>query len=39
MCGDPAKITNATGWKATTPIERSLADIMNYWDAKVTMHA
>lgn len=33
MCGNPAKITHATGWAATTPLDDSLADMLRYWES------
>jgi nucleoside-diphosphate-sugar epimerase len=31
MRGDPSKIRAATGWEARTPIEASLADMLDDW--------
>jgi GDP-4-dehydro-6-deoxy-D-mannose reductase len=32
MRGDPSKIQAATGWKATTPLDESLAGMLRYWE-------
>ena len=32
MSGNPAKIRAATGWKASTPIDASLAGLLRYWE-------
>jgi GDP-4-dehydro-6-deoxy-D-mannose reductase len=34
MRGDPAKIRAATGWKATTPLDDSLAAMLEYWECE-----
>ena len=39
MCGSPLKIGNATGWQVSTPIEKSLADILDYWSVEGKVHA
>jgi len=33
VCGDPAKITYATGWVADTPLDESLAAMLSYWES------
>lgn len=35
MCGDPSKIREATGWQATTPLDESLAAMLEYWESEV----
>ena len=32
---DPRRFHDATGWQATIPLEQSLADILDYWRARV----
>lgn len=32
---DPRRFQQLTGWRAEIPIERSLADILNYWRARI----
>jgi GDP-4-dehydro-6-deoxy-D-mannose reductase len=29
--GDPSKAERALGWKAEIPLERTLADLLQYW--------
>jgi GDP-4-dehydro-6-deoxy-D-mannose reductase len=31
MVGDPSKIEAATGWRADIPLERTLADLLDWW--------
>lgn len=33
--GDPARLSQATGWRPTISIERSLADLLDEWRARV----
>ncbi|MDQ2917540.1 MAG: GDP-mannose 4,6-dehydratase [Pseudomonadota bacterium] len=33
MCGNPAKLKRATGWKAITPLDDSLAEMLRYWES------
>jgi GDP-4-dehydro-6-deoxy-D-mannose reductase len=33
--GDPSRIEAATGWKASIPIEETLASLIDYWDSRV----
>jgi GDP-4-dehydro-6-deoxy-D-mannose reductase len=33
--GDPSKIERTTGWKVEIPFERTLADLLAYWRARV----
>ncbi|HLX29241.1 MAG TPA: GDP-mannose 4,6-dehydratase [Casimicrobiaceae bacterium] len=32
MCGDPSKMREATGWRATTPLDESLSAMLRQWD-------
>ncbi len=32
MRGDPDKIRQATGWEAVTPIDESLAAMLQHWE-------
>ena len=32
--GDPQALMSATGWRPTIPLDRSLADILDYWQQK-----
>jgi len=34
MCGDSSKIQEATGWRATTPIDDSLESMLRYWETE-----
>jgi GDP-4-dehydro-6-deoxy-D-mannose reductase len=34
--GDPSKIRETTGWEATTPLDASLAAMLDYWENEVT---
>jgi GDP-4-dehydro-6-deoxy-D-mannose reductase len=34
MRGDASKIQAATGWKATTPLDESLAAMLDYWESE-----
>jgi GDP-4-dehydro-6-deoxy-D-mannose reductase len=36
VIGDARKIERATGWKATTALDDSLAAMLNYWENKIT---
>lgn len=31
VCGDASKLRRETGWKPSVPLERTLADTLNYW--------
>jgi GDP-4-dehydro-6-deoxy-D-mannose reductase len=33
--GDPAKIERATGWRATTPLDESLAAMLAHWEKEI----
>jgi GDP-D-mannose dehydratase len=33
--GDPSKVENATGWKTEIPLQRTLAELLNYWRERV----
>jgi GDP-4-dehydro-6-deoxy-D-mannose reductase len=33
VCGDPAKIKDATAWEAATPLDDSLSDMLRYWES------
>jgi GDP-4-dehydro-6-deoxy-D-mannose reductase len=35
LCGDPSKIRLATGWEATTPLDVSLAAMLDYWESEM----
>jgi GDP-4-dehydro-6-deoxy-D-mannose reductase len=35
VCGDPSRITSDTGWRAEIPIERTLADLLDWWRREV----
>ncbi|HEY3461304.1 MAG TPA: GDP-mannose 4,6-dehydratase [Casimicrobiaceae bacterium] len=35
MCGDATKIRAATGWEATTPLDASLAQMLEHWENEV----
>ncbi|HEX6795563.1 MAG TPA: GDP-mannose 4,6-dehydratase [Gemmatimonadaceae bacterium] len=35
MCGDASKIRVATGWSATTPLDVSLAGMLEHWESEV----
>jgi GDP-4-dehydro-6-deoxy-D-mannose reductase len=35
ILGDPSRITRETGWQAEIPMERTLADLLDYWRARV----
>jgi len=35
MCGDATKIRTATGWEATTPLDASLAQMLEHWENEV----
>jgi len=39
MCGSARKIRSTTGWEVMTPIEKSLADTLSYWEATGRVHA
>lgn len=39
MCGSARKISGATGWRASTPIEKTLADVLAYWSVEGKAHA
>lgn len=32
ICGDPTKISRATGWAATTPLDESLTGMLQFWE-------
>ena len=34
MRGDPDKIRRATGWRAATPLDDSLAAMLRYWESR-----
>ena len=34
MRGDPEKIRRATGWRAATPLDESLAAMLRYWEGR-----
>lgn len=34
MVGDPTKIETATSWRAEIPLEKTLADLLDWWRAK-----
>jgi GDP-4-dehydro-6-deoxy-D-mannose reductase len=34
MRGDPANIQRKTGWKAMTPLDESLASMLDYWESE-----
>ena len=36
MSGDPSKIRVATGWEATTPLDASLAAMLDHWESEAT---
>jgi GDP-4-dehydro-6-deoxy-D-mannose reductase len=36
MSGDPSKIREATGWEATTPLDASLAAMLDHWESEAT---
>lgn len=36
VLGDASRLTRETGWTATIPIDRTLADLLDYWRARVT---
>jgi GDP-4-dehydro-6-deoxy-D-mannose reductase len=33
--GDPSRLAQATGWRPTIPLERSLADLLEWWRARL----
>lgn len=33
--GDVTKIRNDTGWRATTPLDRTLTDTLEYWNSRI----
>jgi GDP-4-dehydro-6-deoxy-D-mannose reductase len=33
--GDPAKIARVTGWRATTPLDESLASMLAHWEKEI----
>jgi GDP-4-dehydro-6-deoxy-D-mannose reductase len=35
VVGDPSRIRADTGWRAEIPIERTLADLLDWWRAQV----
>jgi GDP-4-dehydro-6-deoxy-D-mannose reductase len=35
--GDPSKIEKATGWRTSIPFERTLAELLDYWRARVRL--
>jgi GDP-4-dehydro-6-deoxy-D-mannose reductase len=35
LCGDPSKIRRATGWEATTPLDESLAAMLDHWESEM----
>lgn len=35
LVGDPSRIARETGWRAEIPIERTLADLLEYWRRRV----
>jgi GDP-4-dehydro-6-deoxy-D-mannose reductase len=35
IVGDPSRIARETGWRAEIPIERTLADLLDYWRERV----
>lgn len=39
LVGDPARIERDTGWHATTPLERSLDDLLEEWRVRVAAGA
>jgi GDP-4-dehydro-6-deoxy-D-mannose reductase len=34
--GDPGRLASATGWKPEIPLERTLSDVLAYWDEHLT---
>ena len=36
VAGDPSRITTETGWRATIPIETTLADLLGWWRQQLT---
>lgn len=39
LVGDPSRIQDDTGWRATTPLERSLDDLLEEWRTRVADRA
>ena len=35
LCGDPAKLTAATGWRPTIGLEQTLADTVGWWERRL----
>jgi len=36
LVGDPSRLRAATGWEPTIPLERTLADLLDFWRQKVS---
>ena len=34
---DSTKLKNLTGWEPKIPIEKTLVDLLDYWDKKITI--
>jgi GDP-4-dehydro-6-deoxy-D-mannose reductase len=32
--GDPSRLESATGWKPTIPLDDTLQDVLDYWEAR-----
>jgi GDP-4-dehydro-6-deoxy-D-mannose reductase len=39
LVGDPGRLRAATGWEPTIPLERTLADLLDYWRERVGLRA
>jgi GDP-4-dehydro-6-deoxy-D-mannose reductase len=39
LVGDPGRLRSATGWEPSIPLERTLADLLDYWRERVGLHA
>jgi len=39
LIGDPGRLRAATGWEPTIPLERTLADLLDYWRERVGLKA
>jgi GDP-4-dehydro-6-deoxy-D-mannose reductase len=36
MCGNPRKLERDTGWIRRIPLDRSLRDVLDDWEARLT---
>ena len=39
LVGDPGRLRAATGWEPTIPLERTLADLLDYWRERAGLRA